>query len=242
MEKSNLGLQKQSSKAFVFYKGMRYALVCACTAHARAPKRNWARRRRRGAPCADAACALPSLSKWQRTMWPTTTCAEGLASATSTGAGLGPFAGPPAGHGRDRTGARGGGGSLAGGGGGGAGEGGSNVSKDVEAQAGALHRATNRDSCYNPPSVCRSSAAAVNAQLLSYSRARVRSYYTAHPLICAAAFLLARPGALRCPHTAGLPVRASTRCGEGCVGFAQQIKTRMARAQWIFCFRYFFNL
>jgi len=42
MEKSNLGLQKQSSKAFVFYKGMRYALVCACTAHARAPKRNWA--------------------------------------------------------------------------------------------------------------------------------------------------------------------------------------------------------
>jgi len=88
-------------------------------------------------------------------MWPANSSAEGGATTPSTSSALAPPTWLTAGQSRDakeRAGARAGGSGLsegrgAGGGGcgGGAGEGGTNLSKDVKSQAGALHRATNRE-------------------------------------------------------------------------------------------------
>lgn len=91
-------------------------------------------------------------------MWPASSSAEGGATTPSTSSDLTPSTWLTAGPFKDakeRAGARAGGSGLsegrgAGGGGGwgaGAGEGGTNVSKDVKAQAGALHRATSREVC-----------------------------------------------------------------------------------------------
>jgi hypothetical protein len=88
-------------------------------------------------------------------MWPANAFAEGGASIPSTSSDLAPptwLTAGPFKDAKERAGARAGGSGLsegrgAGGGGwgGGAGEGGANVSKDVMAQAGALHRATSRE-------------------------------------------------------------------------------------------------